>query len=153
MRFAPTLVFAFSSAALFLATVFQAIPSQAEITGYPWSSGFSLVSTEAEGEKISWSFQQGVEWSIKDSDWTVSPFVGFEYNRSNVLLHSWNNASKPKYGLELANQFSFGPINWGEFRVGVQKQKYYYRDKITEYRQTEREEAYVRMYVNGNWSR
>lgn len=138
---------------LLLATTISPI-SQAEITGYPWSSGFSATSTEADGEKLSLSFQQGVEWSLsKNNDWTISPYIGLEYDRSNVLLHSWNNATKPKYGIELSNQFSYGPINWGEVRVGVQKQKYHYRDNITLYRQTERQEAYVRMYVNGNWSR
>ncbi|BCD96456.1 hypothetical protein [Marinagarivorans cellulosilyticus] len=125
----------------------------AEITGYPWSSGFSAVSSESDGEKLSFSFQQGVEWSIKSTDWTISPFIGLNYDRSNILRHSWNNSTKPKYGIEVANQFRFGPINWGEFRVGVQNQKYYYRDNITLYRETERKEAYVRMYMNGNWAR
>lgn len=139
--------------ALWLPGLILSAVVQAEITGYPWSSGLSSSSTQANGEKLSLSFQQGVEWSLSSkNDWTVSPFVGVEYDRSNVIQDSWNNATKPKYGVELANHFSFGPINWGEVRVGVQKQKYYYRDKITLYRQTDRQEAYVRMYVNGNWS-
>ena len=126
----------------------------AEITGYPWSSGFSTISTEAEGEKLNLSFQQGVEWSLaRHTQWTISPFIGLDYNRSNVLMHSWNNVTKPKFGIELANQFSYGPINWGEIRVGLQKQTFKYRDNITLYRETERKEAYLRMYVNGNWSR
>ena len=142
------------AACAMLATVqFHSSDSHAEITGYPWSSGFSAVTSESDGEKLSFSFQQGVEWSIKSTDWTISPFIGVNYDRSNILRHSWNNSTKPKYGIEVANQFSFGPINWGEFRVGVQKQQYYYRDNITLYRETERKEAYVRMYMNGNWSR
>lgn len=131
----------------------SSLPCHAEITGFPWSAGFSAVSTESDGEKISFSLQQGVEWQVlKHSDWTISPYVGLEYDRSNVLLHSWNNSTKPKYGVELSNNFRYGVINWGEVRVGWQRQRYYYRDKITLYRETEREEAYVRMYMNGNWS-
>lgn len=128
-------------------------PVYAGITGYPWSSGVSITSSEADGQKISLSLQQGVEWKLHNNwGWTISPFIGIEYDRSSVILHSWNNSTKPKYGIELANQFSYGPINWAEIRVGIQKQNYYYHDKITEYRQTERKETYLRMYMSGNWS-
>jgi hypothetical protein len=97
-----------------------ASPVFAGITGYPWSSGVSMTSSEAVGQKISLNLQQGVEWQMsKHSGWTISPFVGAEYDRSNIVLHSWNNSTKPKYGIELANQFSYGPINWAEIRVGI----------------------------------
>lgn len=111
------------------------------------------MSSEADGQKLNVSMQQGIEWQITDkSDWTISPYVGLNYDRSNIPIHSWNNATKPKYGVELSNNFRFGVINWGEVRVGWQRQRYYYRDKITLYRETDRKEAYVRMYMNGNWS-
>ena len=140
-----------SVAALALAAL--ASTADAEVTGYPWSTGFSLVSTEADGEKLSFSFQQGIEWQLfANSDWTVSPFIGLNYDRSNRPIQSWNNATKPKYGIELSNNFRFGVINWGEIRLGWQHQRYYYRDEKKLYRETERNETYVRMYMNGNWS-
>lgn len=115
--------------------------------------GFSAVSTETDGQKYSFSLQQGIEWQISEkSDWTISPYIGLNYDRSNVPIHSWNNSTKPKLGVELSNNFRFGVINWGEVRVGWQRQRYYYRDNITLYRETERDETYVRMYMNGNWS-
>lgn len=129
------------------------LPCAGEITGYPWSMGFSAVSTETDGQKYSFSLQQGIEWQISEkSDWTISPYIGLNYDRSNVPIHSWNNSTKPKLGVELSNNFRFGVINWGEVRVGWQRQRYYYRDNITLYRETERDETYVRMYMNGNWS-
>ena len=127
-----------------------------DIKGYPWSAGISTSSAESDGEKVSLSFQQGVEWGVSSKGelkhWRVSPFVGIDYNRSNIPEHSWNNATRPKYGVELSRQFRYGPINWGEFRAGVQQQTYHYRDGERDYRETERKEAYVRMYMNGNWS-
>ena len=139
---------------LLLVFIFQAPLIAAEIKGYPWSMGFSGGSAESDGERIGVSLQQGVEWGLgKATQWSVSPFVGLVYDRSNIPEHSWNNVTKQRYGVELSNNFTYGPINWGEMRVGIQEQKYRYRDGETQNRETDRKEAYVRVYMTGNWSR
>lgn len=124
---------------------------RAEI-GYPWSMGMSTTSAESDGEKLSFSIQQGLEVDVGERGWSVSPFIGLNYDRSNIPIQSWNNVTKPRMGIELSNQFNYGPINWGEIRLGIQKQRYHYRDGKTDFRETSRQEAYMRMYMNGNWA-
>ena len=128
-------------------------PAHAEIKGFPWSMGLSATSADSDGERFGFSFQQGVEWGVdKQGEWSLSPYVGISYDSSNVSTQSWNNVTKPRYGIELSNQFRFGPINWGEVRVGVQREDFYYHDGQTAYRETTRDEAYIRTYMNGNWA-
>lgn len=131
----------------------QSFFASAEIKGYPWSMSVSGGSAESDGERMGFSLQQGIEWGLgATEEWTLSPFIGLVYNRSNIPEHAWNNVTEPRYGIELFRQFDYGPINWGEVRVGIQKQKYHYHDGETAHRELDRKEAYFRLYMNGNWS-